>query len=191
MRLRARKLSWTVMTLALIGCTAAPGLFTLPEALSPVLGGPSNVQPYLGRLKANDASGAEIGDFLLASCGCGDWRAVMNYDDGTLRHQFKVQFYCEGEYTTDKPITVFTQEELVGLLGTVDQPGGAAAGEIVFGRTRLGFDASRGTNHDATAEACEYCHVGNDPIFPLPESHPKRYLEERNICLECHSANGQ
>lgn len=191
MRRRARTLTWCAITLSLIGCTAVPGLFTLPAELQPVLGGPSNVQPYLGRLKAMDAAGTEIGDFLLASCGCGDWRAVMNYDDGTLRHQFKVRFYSEGDYTPDEPITVFTQEELVGLMGTVDQSGGTAGGEIVFGRTRLAFDSARGDNHNATAQACEYCHVGNDPIFPLPDTHPKRYLEERNICLECHSANGQ
>ena len=79
-----------------VGCsTVGATLLTLPTGLSPVVGGIADHRPYFGKFKA--APDNSEGDFLLATCGCGDWRVLMSTADGK-QWQFPVRFYSTGDY---------------------------------------------------------------------------------------------
>ena len=179
-----------VIAAAAAGCDLFTIFIQAPTNLDVIVGGPSNIQPFFGRVRTADLANRDIGDFLLSTCGCGDWRAVVAYDDGTLRHQFPVKFYTTGEYVPTGSITVFAQDDPAALLGAVDQDAGTADGRVEINAVRMTFTSARGENHDVV-NACVYCHIGDDPIYPLPDTHPPDYLEESTSCLECHSVTGE
>jgi hypothetical protein len=88
-----------------VGCsTVGTAPLTLPTGLSPVVGGITDLRPYFGKFKA--ASDNSEGDFLLAGCGCGDWRVLMSTADGK-QWQFPVRFYSTGDYQPTGDVKVF------------------------------------------------------------------------------------
>ncbi len=158
-----------------------------PDARS-VLGGITNTQPYFGRARRADDAG-EVGDFLLASCGCGDWRVLMTPDDGSPQVQLRVLFYTAGEYTPTGSVDVYGQEGEAMIGGTLDQDTGALDARLQQQIARMRVSAQRGVQHSDSAKACVMCHVGDQPIWPQPPNHPA-FQTDPPDCLTCHSVNG-
>lgn len=179
---------WLATLLFIIGCNVAPILLTPPPDINPVVGGISDTQPYFGRVALGDKGIDNSADFLLASCGCGDWRVLIAPDDGSPNMQFRVLFYSEMEYTPTARVEVFGHEEPLGLRATLDQEAGKLEGWLVLGERLDYLRADRGVNHTDSADACALCHTGEDPIYPQPVDHPPFELDPAN-CLDCHSVN--
>lgn len=175
----------------LVGCTVFPTL-TAPSAdLKPVVGGISDTKPFFGNYKIA-GSDASSGIFLLASCGCGDWRVLFKPDDGSPQTQFPIIFYSSGDYTPTGAITVFGQDEASGraVSGSVDQDNGLFFGKSQLGLTLEDIAGLRSSIADQSVDACGLCHIGDDTIYPLPPTHPQKYRTNPRVCLECHSVNG-
>jgi hypothetical protein len=188
-----------------VGCSiAGTAPLTLPTGLSPVVGGIADQRPYYGKFKA--APDNSEGDFLLAACGCGDWRVLMSTADGK-QWQFPVRFYSTGDYQPTGDVKVFGQTDTEALLGTVHQDTEALLG-TVHQDTRLAdglsdhntialkFSATRGETHTNDASACVKCHIGDNPISPQPLDHPSRcaggvstgcFTVDPPNCLSCHT----
>jgi hypothetical protein len=175
-----------------VGCNLFPSALTPPEGLTLVPGGISNTQPYFGNYKL---AGADVsrGTFMLASCGCGDWRVLFKPDDGSAQTQFPIQFYSLGDYKPTGSITIFGQDDLSGVAvsGTADQDGGLFTGQSQAGLSLSDIAAMRGDAHELSVKACGLCHIGDDAIYPLPPWHPPKYKTNPLVCLECHSVDGQ
>jgi len=177
-----------------VGCStvgAAP--LTLPTGLSPVVGGIADQRPYFGKFKA--ALDNSEGDFLLASCGCGDWRVLMSTADGK-QWQLPVRFYSTGDYQPTGDVKVFGQSDMEVLLGTVHQDTGLTDGLSHHNTIALKFSATRGETHTNDASACVKCHIGDNPIRPQPPNHPSRcaggvttgcFTVGPPNCLSCHT----
>lgn len=183
-RLRGRLL-WISPLVLIAACDAVSFLspLSLPDGLSRVSGGVADARPFFG--KSFDAADQEMGQFLLATCGCGDWRVLLKDSNGDQR-QFAVSFYDTGEYDPMGEVTFFGREGDVGALGTVDQATGATSGQVDLPVFRRRFSAERRETHSNDIEACILCHIGDDPIYPQPETHPA-YVEGVTNCLECHT----
>ena len=175
---------------ALVGCNVIPPFIVAPDGMTIVPGGPMNVAPVFGRFAQPDCPDKKLGDFLLASCGCGDWRAVFAKDDGTLRMQFPVRFYSEGDYVERGAIALYGDEAESVASGTLDQDAGVVSGHAEIAIERFVFSATRGTNHTDAVRMCVYCHLGQDPVWPRPESHPPDQQDDAYACLDCHSVGG-
>lgn len=154
----------------------------LPEGLSRVSGGVADQRPYFGT--SRDALGGELGKFVLATCGCGDWRVLLQDTTGEQR-QFAVSFYDTGEYDPNGEVTFFGRDGDMAALGTVQQGDGTTAGDVDLPVFRRTFTATRRETHTNDIEACILCHIGDDPIYPQPETHVP-YEPGVTNCLECH-----
>lgn len=188
--------------LAIAGCPdmTPPPAFKIAQpadGTQVVPGGITNLEPYFGKYKRFDDD-TEVGDFLLGSCGCGDWRVLFRDSNGD-QTQFPVAFYTAGDYQPTGEIVAFG--EPVGTTdsfsGTVDQDTGKLIANARVGSLESSIEAARTDIHGGggTVQACIMCHIGDDPIYPLPDDHPgnARRIEagRDDVCLECHSANGQ
>ncbi len=177
----------------LIGCNIFPASFILPPdpSLITVVGGISNTDPFFGTFKLANAPDVQMGEFLLASCGCGDWRVLFRPSDGSPQTQFPVRFYTAGEYSPAGTVAFHGLEDYYAAAGTVDQDGGGCDGKAELALSRYLMNAQRASAHNQAVEACGLCHIGEDSIFPLPPTHPQKYKTDPHICFECHSVNGQ
>lgn len=177
-----------------VGCsTVGTPLLTLPTGLSPVVGGISDQRPYFGKFKVVPDNSE--GNFLLAGCGCGDWRVLMSTADGK-QWQFPVRFYSTGDYQPNGDVTVFGQTGTESLLGTVHQDAGLADGLSGHNKIELKFSATRGETHTNDASYCVKCHIGDNPIRPQSLNHPSRcaggmttgcFTVNPANCLNCHT----
>jgi hypothetical protein len=148
-----------------------------------VLGGIADTRPYFGKLRTTE--GIDEGDFLLATCGCGDWRVLITRADGA-QSQVAVRFYSEGDYSPSGPVTFFGADETTRTLGTVDQDAGTAAGDIEALALRHAYSGHRGQAHAQEIQACTMCHIGANPIWPQPPGHPP-YIPNQTDCFTCHT----
>ena len=175
------------------GCPgAAQFMITTPSADQKIVtGGISNLQPYLGNFK-QFGSNTSQGDFLLGSCGCGDWRVLFRDKNGQ-QVQFPVAFYTAGDYSPTGKILVYGVSGDNEFSGMADQTNGKLTADSMVNGGQSSISAERTDIHGTggTVTACIMCHVGDDPIYPLPDTHPQQYKQDPTICLECHSANGQ
>lgn len=180
--------------LVLFGCPPAE-VFQIDSPSSDktlVPGGIGDTRPYFGAFKTFDG-GQTVGDFMLASCGCGDWRVLVRGTDGS-QTQFVAGFYMAGAYSPTGEIDVFGEDGDQAIYGVLNQDSGVLAGRV----RALGFeaviDADREDAHELSVTACILCHIGDDPIWPLPAEHTGNSRINQagpTVCLECHSANGQ
>jgi hypothetical protein len=179
----------------IVGCTAtdlfAPFIVP-PEETQPVVGGLADLRPYIGRLQLCENVPIDRGLFMLASCGCGNWRVLFQPNDGSKQVQFPIAFFTNGEYQTTGEVAVYGLEEAkqIGFSGRVNQDAGTITGKAMSGLFRAHASAARGDGHAQPVDACILCHLGDDPVFPLPDTHPDRYKTNPRVCLDCHSANG-
>lgn len=176
------------MTLVCLSACDGLAIFAplmLPDSYSRVSGGIADGRPFFG--KTYDALNLERGDFLLATCGCGDWRVLIRDDDGRQK-QFAVSFYDTGEYDPAGEVVLFGREEELAALGAVQQSDGTATGSLDLSIFRRSFSAERRETHTNDIEACILCHIGEDPIYPQPEGHPV-YQPGVTNCLNCHEVN--
>lgn len=184
------------LLLLVVGCDVFSFPIQAPEGMDVVLGGLSNTQPYFGNYKKanfDPFQPSSDGIFLLASCGCGDWRVLFKPDDGSQQVQFPVQFYTNGEYAPTGQVTVYGEDEATSrtVRGVVDQDGGSFDGKGESSDIFQNITAQRGDAHNQPVIACGMCHIGEDSIYPLPPSHPQKYKTDPLVCLECHTVNGQ
>lgn len=179
-----RRSWWLALLCGFVGCESLAFLspLTLPDGLSTIPGGVADGRPYFG--KSYDGFNTEKGLFVLATCGCGDWRVLVKDDDGS-QVQFPIRFYTSGPYDPAGEVTFFGEEEGMAALGTVDQNTGATTGSVDLQLFRRRFTAERRETHTNDIEACIICHIGTDPIYPQPETHPP-YVEGVTNCLQCH-----
>lgn len=175
---------WLISICLLPACDALSFIapLALPDGLSRVSGGMADNRPYFG--KSFDAGNGELGQFVLATCGCGDWRVLLKDSNGDQR-QFAVSFYDTGTYDPDGEVTFFGREGDLAALGTMHQGDGAAAGQIDLPVFRRTFSADRRATHTNDIEACILCHIGENPIYPQPDTHIE-YVPGVTNCLECH-----
>jgi hypothetical protein len=179
--------------LGIFAITAATAPLSLPTGLSPVAGGIADQRPYFGRFKT--APDDSEGDFLLATCGCGDWRVLLSTADGK-QWEFPVRFYSVGDYQPTGDVTVFGQTDTEALLGTVHQDAGLADGLSIRNAIVRKFSAKRSETHTNDASSCVKCHVGDNPIRPQSPDHPSRctggvttgcFTVDPPNCLSCHT----
>jgi len=176
------------------GCgTVGAAPLTLPTGLSLVVDGIADQRPYFGKFKA--APNNSGGDFLLASCGCGNWRVLMSTADGK-QWQFAVRFYSTADYQPTGDVTVFGQTDTEALRGTIHQDAGLTEGLSNHNTIALRFLATRGETHTNVASGCVKCHIGDNPIRPQAPDHPPRcaggvttrcFTVDPPNCLSCHT----
>ena len=156
-----------------------------------VQGGITDARPYFGTMSSVAWNGAEqpAGDFMLATCGCGDWRVLLTEADGS-QTQFPVSFYTDGPYVPTGSVTVFGREGENAARGTLDQDAGSLTGDLELSQNRRQFTAQRGEAHGSDVQACVKCHIGENPIFPQPPGHIP-YVPGVTNCFECHTLNIQ
>jgi len=173
--------------IVIVGCGVLPAVITKPTNMATVPGGLGDVRPFFGNYKLAGLSDEGKGIFLLASCGCGDWRVLFKPSDGSAQESYPVQFYARGEYKTTGLVTVYGEEGDARTYGTVDQDSGLFSGRAESAGVQKSIAAMRSSQHDQPVEACGLCHIGEDTIFPLPAWHPQKYKENPFVCLECHT----
>lgn len=169
----------------LVACNTLPALFPLiePEG-APVIGGMADVKPMFGKA-VRPLNSEEIGTFMVATCGCGDWRMLLQKQDGA-QYQLPVHFYTNETYSPSGPIAVFGREDTKAALGQVDQDAGHVSGDLDIDGERFQFSAQRGDSHALEIQACVLCHVGDNPISPRPPTHPV-YVPGVTDCFSCHT----
>ncbi|MFO0973399.1 MAG: hypothetical protein U1A27_08190 [Phycisphaerae bacterium] len=197
--MKRRRILWALAGVCTAGCGLVQDLQTLFLPITPpgsdmqlVIGGLSDLRPYFGGYSIAERPNEEAGQFLLGSCGCGDWRVLFQPYDGSGQTQFPVRFFSFGPYSTDTVVQAYGTEDNDEVLLDVNQPGGLTGGRARFSGQIRAILAKRGDSHvGQPVDACILCHVGDDPIFPLPAWHPQKYKTNPRVCLECHSANGE
>jgi hypothetical protein len=162
---------------------SAPLTLDEPTDMQVVIGGIADTRPYFGKLKTQE--GLEEGDFLLATCGCGDWRVLIS-PTGKPQTQVPVRFFAPGPYSTSGPVTFYGIESGNRTRGTVDQDGGLASGLIEVPDALHGYSGERGEAHAQSIQACVMCHIGEKPIWPQPAGHPV-YVPGQTDCFACHT----
>jgi len=176
--------------LMLLGCcTTIPFIEGPSENLKIIPGGIGDVRPYFGDLRLVTSDDSEA-VFLLASCGCGDWRVLIQPHDGSPQEQFAIHFYNEsGDYADPGDVLAYGKDETLPaeFSAILQQDPGLLDGRVINGDTKFLVSAVRGDAH-ATVTACGMCHLGDNPIHPLPAEHPTKYLTDPTVCLECHTA---
>ena len=180
-----RRAGLGLLTTVLIGC-GAPPVANVPSAEAPlILVGLDQTRPYFGQLKGVDSPDRELGDVMLAFCGCKCWRVMMSRDDGAVRTQVLVHFNPQaGRESTDTAIMQGGDDGII-LNGTVDQVTGSAEGRVLIGPYAMVFSAGRSEQPTHQVQACMVCHVDDEPLRPLPAGHPK-YETGPPDCLTCH-----
>lgn len=155
----------------------------MPEGTA-IVGGIADDRPYFGALKM--PPGFDVWKFMLATCGCGNWRVLMSTRDGGQRWQFPVQlFTSRAPYDLSEDVAVFGHDGEDPVSGTLSQSSGRFSGVARRGIGRFAFDSRCAENHANDASACVKCHIGDDPICPQPNGHPHFELDPPN-CLTCH-----
>lgn len=169
------------------GCGVFQMLFPIPGSLpdlKAIIGGPTDQRPYFGTVSTVDGSNA---DFLLATCGCGEWRVLIQDAKNNTQWQFPVNFYTnDGQDRPDGDVTVFGKGDTTGILATLHQMNGTLDGRTDRNESIYLIDATRTETHTDDATACVKCHIGEDPIWPQPPNHPQFQLNPPN-CLSCHT----
>lgn len=178
------KKAWLLTLTLFLACQAAPSFILPPEDMTVIPGGISDVRPFFGKMF--DSQRREVGDFLLATCGCGDWRVLLSFIDGSPQRQFPVRFYAAGPYTPTGSVTVYGAETDQAADGIVDQDAGQTEGRLALGFMQRTFLATRGDAHAQEVEACVLCHIGENPIWPQPPNHPT-YVPGVTDCFMCHT----
>ncbi len=191
--MRLRQVLWLSLVGIVVGCNIFPSFVITPptDDMTVVLGGLANTEPYFGTYRLANAPEVEMGDFLLASCGCGDWRVLFRPTDGGPQVQFPVQFYTVGEYSPAGSVKVHGTTDYNATDGMVDQDGGVFEGKAELALSRYMMSANRESAHVQSVDACGMCHIGEDSIYPLPPTHPQKYKTNPRVCFECHTVNGQ
>ncbi len=157
-----------------------------PVNKQPVIGGLPDQRPYFGKVER--MIDGQTGDFLLATCSCGEWRTLVQMSDGS-QWQFPVVFYTDSGFadaTTD--VEVFGREDDKAMLGLIQASDGHLTGDSEKSSLNFRVDAFRGDAHTNDITACIRCHIGDDPIFPRPPTHPP-YVPGVTNCLTCHPVN--
>ncbi|HUN82682.1 MAG TPA: hypothetical protein VMV81_14350, partial [Phycisphaerae bacterium] len=152
-----------------------------PTDMTVVTGGISDVRPFFGTTTGPD--GTANADFLLATCGCGYWRILIQNTDGS-QVQFPINFYTDNTYVPTGSVTVFGRDENGAALGSLDQDGGTVGGRVELSKLPRQFSAVRGDAHSQEVKACVMCHVGDNPIYPRPANHPVQGVSD---CFQCHN----
>lgn len=178
-----RKWIWFTSVAALAACNVFPAILPPDGGMIRVPGGIANTQPFFGRVE--DVFHRNLGKFLLATCGCGDWRMLLQYNDGR-QVQFPVEFFSEGPYVPMGPVSVYGKQLTYEGAGTVDQDSGDFSGIVEIDRVRQRALAWREDAHSLAIEACVLCHIGEDPIWPQPPNHPQ-YVPGVTDCFQCHT----
>lgn len=183
---------WLAGILLVLACDASniSALFapTAPPAGTTIVaGGIASSQPFFGKLR--DARGDEVGDALLATCGCGFWRVLAQMSDGS-QFQLTVQYYATSPYVPTGMVEVFGNEDGRTISGTVDQDAGVFDGDLYARDGIKTIRAQRGNSHEQAIQACVLCHVGDDPLFPRPPTHPP-YVPGQTDCFTCHTVTIQ
>jgi hypothetical protein len=170
------------------GCGVVSPFILPPDGLSQIIGGLSDARPYYGRVSPADLPDQPVGDFLLASCGCGEWRALVTLDDASPRASLIARFYTPADDTQSVVVTVHGDDGTNALRGVVESDKGESSGRVAIGASQLSFQATRGESHTDSADTCVLCHIGDDTIWPLPETHTTQVLIDPPNCLDCHEA---
>ena len=148
-----------------------------------VIGGLPDQRPFFGKVER--MIDGQTGDFLLATCGCGEWRALVQMTDGS-QWQFPVNFFTEsGLANLSSDAQVYGREEDKAMQGLVQALDGHLTGDTEKGMLNHRVDAFRGDMHGTDITACVRCHVGDDPIYPRPPTHPV-YVPGVTNCFDCH-----
>jgi hypothetical protein len=172
-----------VVLILMVGCGALQTPTPIPSSpagVQPIVGGLTDQRPYYGSVESDGGAG----DFLMATCGCGSWKALMTQPDGT-QWQVPVRFYTPDG--ADQPdVTAFGREQKDALLATLYQADGQMDGRAEHGSVAVRISAVRRETHSDDAQTCVRCHAGADPIFPLSSSHPTFTVDPPN-CLTCHT----
>ncbi|MCB9856646.1 MAG: hypothetical protein H6818_13270 [Phycisphaerales bacterium] len=185
-RINRHPKTWlTALCVAIVGACNVTFLLpplAAPQDTTPVVGGIVDTRPMFGKTIAPD--GAEIGEFLLATCGCGDWRILIQDADGR-QEQCAIRYFTTGEYESEGDIAFFGDEDTIRALGVVNQTTGDASGDVDVDIFRRRFSATRREVHTDDIEACILCHIGSNPIYPQPPEHTP-YIEGMTNCFDCH-----
>jgi|CXWL01.1.fsa_nt_gi hypothetical protein len=185
-----RRWIWLTVVLLAVGCNVFPA-FIAPPTGNVVPGGIADTRPLFGRARLVDPNGTDVGLLMIASCGCGDWRMLMKPDNGSPQTQFTISFYSEYDYRTTGEVMFFGQKDGKAVMGTIDQDSGLATGHFQNDAEQLLYAAIRTDAHEQEVDACGLCHIGDDPIWPLPPQHNKKYLTNPRVCFECHTVDGK
>ena len=170
----------------LVGCGSLPFVNMPSTGAPPILHGLEETRPYFGQLKEAGAPGEELGDVMLALCGCKCWRVMVLRDDGAVRTQFLVHFALQGEGESPTEVLVQNEDDEGILRGTVNQDTGLAEGRMLIGPYAMVFAANRSEEDADQVKTCLACHVAEEPLRPLPTGHPE-YQTSPPDCLTCHS----
>jgi hypothetical protein len=169
----------------IVGCASSPTVNAPPGGATLTSAGLDETRPYVGRLKDPSSPDRDLGDFVLAYCGCSCWRVMISRADGTVRTQLLVHFSPQG--TSESTAEVVVQGEAEGSIvtGTVNQNTGLAKGRALIGPYAMIFAADRNQERMDQSDTCIMCHLGEEPIWPLPSEHPE-YQVAPPDCLSCH-----
>jgi len=149
-----------------------------------VIGGHPNQSPFFGKIER--LIDGQTGDFLLATCGCGEWRALFQMTDGS-QWQLPVNFYTQtGMADLNSDAKVYGREEDRALMGFIQSLDGHLTADTERSMLNYRVDAYRGPTHSDDATTCVRCHVGSNAVFPQPPTHPAFQLDPPN-CLSCHT----
>lgn len=178
---------FVTLAVSVLACNAFPAVIPMdaPADMKIVIGGIADVRPFFGQ--TSKADGTYAGDFLLATCGCGDWRILLSDPDGS-QAQFPVNFYSADTYSPSGLVTLFGRVDTNAALGAIDQNAGALTGDLEHNLNYRKFSATRGEAHTQEIKACVMCHIGDNPIWPRPPTHPV-YVSGVTDCFTCHTVN--
>jgi hypothetical protein len=174
-----------VLLAVLAGCGAAPTGGGSSDGTSSAVATLEETRPFVGRVKEVGNPDQELGDFVLAYCGCTCWRALFIHDDGSVRTQLLVHFDPEGDGEATSEVVMEGKAEGGLVSGIVDQSAGLTEGRAVIGPYAMTFAADRNQQEIEQIDTCIMCHFGERPVWTLPTSHPEYLLDPPN-CLSCH-----
>jgi len=166
-----------------LACNILPITVSPPTNVTAIVGGITDQRPFFGKIGWPIASADS--ELVLATCGCGEWKAYVKQSADADAIEFDLQFFTPGDYVPTGSVTVYGMENGNGLSGNIDQDSGAASGNLALGDFKTFFSAQRGDKHQDQVEACALCHTGTAPISPLAADHPAYTLSPAN-CLDCH-----
>lgn len=180
-----RRAGLGLLTAVLIGCGAPPAANVPSTGAPPILDGLEETRPYFGRLKGVDSPDRELGDIMLALCGCKCWRIMISRDDGAVRTEVLVHFSPQAGREATDTVVMQGGDDGVILNGTVDQVIRSAEGRVLIGPYAMVFSAGRSERPTDQVQTCMVCHVDDEPLRPLPAAHPE-FETGPSDCLSCH-----